>query len=122
MAVRRRLLARAFATHAAIAAGAANSHAGQTAPAPDLLANRLSSPAPAQPGWIVAVDNWQTLEGGASLARIKQRTTGIYGGGELDAGAGWLARAWKSPYPAQPSSAWPTAANMAAAIASTQAR
>ncbi len=42
MAVRRRLLARAFATHAAIAAGAANSHAGQTAPAPDLLANRLS--------------------------------------------------------------------------------
>ena len=89
MAVRRRLLARAFATHAAIAAGAANSHAGQTAPAPDLLANRPSSPAPAQPGWIVAVDNWQTLEGGASLARIKQRTTGIYGGGELDAGAGW---------------------------------
>lgn len=83
------MLARAFAVHAVIAAGAANAHASPAEPARDLLANRPTSPAPAQPGWLVAVDNWQTLEGGANVARIKQRTTGVYGGGEFDAGAGW---------------------------------
>ena len=80
------MLARAFAAHAVFAAGAANAHAGQTR---DLLADRPASPAPAQPGWLVAVDNWQMLEGGANVARIKQRTTGVYGGGEFEAGAGW---------------------------------
>lgn len=88
-AARRQLPAWAFAAHAAFAAGAANAHTGQADPARDPLANRPSSPAPAQPGWLVAVDNWQTLEGGANVARIKQRTTGVYGGGEFDAGAGW---------------------------------
>ncbi|ADP13745.1 autotransporter beta-domain protein [Achromobacter xylosoxidans A8] len=80
------MLARAFAAHAVFAAGAAHAHAGQTR---DLLADRPASPAPAQPGWLVAVDNWQMLEGGANVARIKQRTTGVYGGGEFEAGAGW---------------------------------
>lgn len=80
------MLARAFAAHAVFAAGAAHAHAGQTR---DLLADRPASPAPAQPGWLVAVDNWQMLEGGANGARIKQRTTGVYGGGEFEAGAGW---------------------------------
>ncbi|MBO1015203.1 autotransporter outer membrane beta-barrel domain-containing protein [Achromobacter sp. SD115] len=83
------MLARAFAAHAVFAAGAAHATAGQAEPAGDLLANRPTSPAPAQPGWLVAVDNWQTLEGGANVARIKQRTTGVYGGGEFNAGAGW---------------------------------
>ena len=80
------MLARAFAAHAVFAAGAAHAHAGQTR---DLLADRPASPAPAQPGWLVAVDNWQMLEGGANVARIKQRTTGVYGGSEFEAGAGW---------------------------------
>lgn len=71
------------------AAGAAHAHTGQAEPDHSLLADRPTRPAPAQPGWLVAVDNWQTLEGGANTARIKQRTTGVYGGGEFDAGAGW---------------------------------
>ncbi|HEY9271623.1 autotransporter outer membrane beta-barrel domain-containing protein, partial [Achromobacter sp.] len=89
IAVRRQLPAWVFAAHAVFAASAAHATAGQGEPARDLLANRPTSPAPAQPGWLVAVDNWQTLEGGANVARIKQRTTGVYGGGEFDAGAGW---------------------------------
>ncbi|WP_256943212.1 autotransporter outer membrane beta-barrel domain-containing protein [Achromobacter xylosoxidans] len=89
IAVRRQLLARAFAAHAVFAAGAVHAHAGPAEPARDLLADRPTSPAPARPGWLVAVDNWQTLEGGANTARIKQRTTGVYGGGEFEAGAGW---------------------------------
>jgi len=89
IAVRRQLPAWAFAAHAVFAASAAHAHAAQAEPARGLLADRPSSPAPAQPGWLVAVDNWQTLEGGANVARIKQRTTGVYGGGEFDAGAGW---------------------------------
>lgn len=88
-AVRRLLPARVFTAHAVIAAGAACAHAGETEPARDLLVNRPTSPAPAQPGWLIAVDNWQTLEGGAHVNRIKQRTTGVYGGGEFEAGAGW---------------------------------
>jgi len=47
-------------------------------------------PAPVPPqGGFVAIDNWQLLEGSGAMARIKQRTTGAYGGGEFDAGAGW---------------------------------
>lgn len=69
---RRRLLAPAFAAFALMGAGAGAACARET-----------------PQGWIVAIDNWQLLEGSGAAARIEQRTTGVYAGGEFDAGAGW---------------------------------
>ncbi|SSW70494.1 autotransporter outer membrane beta-barrel domain-containing protein [Achromobacter agilis] len=73
-----------------MAEGASAACAPETPPACDPGGRVPPSPAaPGPQGWIVAIDNWQLLEGSSAIARIKQRTTGAYAGGEFDAGAGW---------------------------------
>ncbi|WP_154984418.1 autotransporter outer membrane beta-barrel domain-containing protein, partial [Bordetella pertussis] len=42
----------------------------------------------AHPTWMAAAGNWQVLEGGPGVARVKQRTTGVYAGSEHALGAG----------------------------------
>ncbi|ASC68744.1 autotransporter outer membrane beta-barrel domain-containing protein [Achromobacter denitrificans] len=83
--VRRLPVAPTAAALALMVAGAASACAGEAPAAPVPAATA----APGPQGWIVAIDNWQLLEGSGAFARIKQRTTGAYAGGEAEAGAGW---------------------------------
>ncbi|AMG86918.1 MULTISPECIES: autotransporter outer membrane beta-barrel domain-containing protein [Bordetella] len=56
--------------------------------APAWAQARQDAASAAHPTWMAAAGNWQVLEGGPGVARVKQRTTGVYAGSEHALGAG----------------------------------
>ncbi|SEK11803.1 autotransporter domain-containing protein [Achromobacter sp. NFACC18-2] len=69
--------------NAGMRAGAPTAQAGGT-----FLASALPS-SNAQPAWAEVVGNWQTLQGDANTAQVRQHTGGVFAGADHAVGNGW---------------------------------
>lgn len=69
--------------NAGMRAGAPTAQAGGTFPASALPSSN------AQPAWAEVVGNWQTLQGDANTAQVRQHTGGVFAGVDHAVGNGW---------------------------------
>ncbi|NMK47007.1 autotransporter domain-containing protein [Achromobacter sp. Bel] len=69
--------------NAGMRAGAPTAQAGGTFPASALPSSN------AQPAWAEVVGNWQTLQGDANTAQVRQHTGGVFAGADHAVGNGW---------------------------------